>query len=329
MACYNPNLIRTRLDASTGQLVSVFLGPAAHTDPNTYGSLDALLKGEINEFYQTVPCQQCVGCRIDYSKEWSARICIELESCPKASFITLTYRNSDLPLSPDGNPTLNKRDIQLFFKRLRKAYPDRSIRYYLSGEYGTRTMRPHYHFICFGVSVEEWKGLVLRDYNYLKQPLYSSSQLESIWTHGNVRVGQVTSRSAAYTARYINKKQYGSEDRDLGDRVPPFTLCSRRPGIGMQSAEKMVASGHLRFTVQGRDEPIQVQMPRAFIRYCKSHDILLDKVADMQYTKAELGRERMLTQLKVSGLTFADWLNSQENRLLSNLRKLPKRSDLN
>lgn len=332
MSCLNPNLIRWVVDPSTGSLEHVFLGPARYTDPEKYGSLDALLKGEIKYFYQTVPCQQCPACRLDYSREWATRLCLELKSNPKALFITLTYRNSDLRYSPLGFPILSVRDTQLFWKRLRREFPDTRIRFYLSGEYGSRTCRPHYHAIVYGLDLTDFPDIIWRSNNYLRQPLYSSPKLEQIWSHGNVRIGLVTSRSCAYTARYVNKKQFGADDRELGDRTPPFTTCSRRPGIGMLEAPAMVASGDSKFAVQGRDQVLEVTLPRAFIRYAKDHaeefGLGLDKISKMQYTKSELGRERMLSQLKVSGLSFPEWLCSREKLLHDRLKKLPERGDL-
>lgn len=332
MSCFNPNLIRVRLDPDTGALVHQFLGPAQYSDPASYGSMSQLLGGEISEFYQTVPCGQCIGCRIDYSREWANRMCLELKSNPKAIFVTLTYRNSDLHYSPDGYPTLDVRDTQLFFKRLRKAYPNYRIRYYLTGEYGTTTCRPHYHAIIYGLDLGDFDDLVWRSNNYLKQPLYSSPKLERIWSHGNVRIGHVTSRTCAYTARYINKKQFGSEDRDLGDRTAPFSTCSRRPGIGMLEAPEMVSSGHYQFAVQGRDQVLNITLPRAFVRHCKIHSdnlgLDLDKINEMVYNKSEQGRLRMLSQLQLSGLGYREWLLSRKNQLRDRLIKLPKRGDL-
>ncbi|MCE3047900.1 hypothetical protein LW137_00305 [Helicobacter sp. faydin-H23] len=62
-------------------------------------------------------------------------------------FVTLTYSNEFLP-SP---PSVSKRELQLFLKRLRKALGDKKIRYYACGEYGDTFLRPHYHLIIFGM----------------------------------------------------------------------------------------------------------------------------------------------------------------------------------
>ncbi len=73
--------------------------------------------------------------------------------------MTLTYDDEHLPINDyvdsdgviHGKPTLRKRDVQLFLKRLRKNYKyDNHIKYFCCGEYGGKTFRPHYHLIIFG-----------------------------------------------------------------------------------------------------------------------------------------------------------------------------------
>ena len=64
---------------------------------------------------------------------------------PHNAYITLTYNDDHLP----ANGSLQPRDLQLFWKRLRKARTP-GIRYYACGEYGDQTARPHYHAIIFG-----------------------------------------------------------------------------------------------------------------------------------------------------------------------------------
>ena len=102
-----------------------------------------------------VPCRKCIGCRLDYSLQWSTRMLCESKTHKTSSFITLTYNDSHLPL----NKTLIKRHLQLFFKRLRKAYPNQNIRYYGVGEYGDEGQRPHYHACVFGFDFnkEKWE----------------------------------------------------------------------------------------------------------------------------------------------------------------------------
>ena len=100
-----------------------------------------------------VPCGKCDGCRLDRSKRWADRMLLEFEapagSLPprKALFLTLTYDDDHLPkvtcTDRQCRGNLSVRDTQLFIKRLRKFFYPRKLRYFLCGEYGGLTFRPH------------------------------------------------------------------------------------------------------------------------------------------------------------------------------------------
>lgn len=99
-----------------------------------------------------IPCGHCIGCRLDYSRSWADRMMLELDHTKKAIFITLTYNNDHVPFTADENTgefgvlSLDKTDLQKFFKRLRKRYSDKEIRFYAAGEYGSNTQRPQYQY---------------------------------------------------------------------------------------------------------------------------------------------------------------------------------------
>jgi len=117
--------------------------------------------------------------------------------------------------------------MQLFFKRLRKNFPDADPRYYYCGEYGDRFGRPHYHVLLFNFRFDD--KLLLKGEG--DRALYTSETLTKIWGLGFASIGAVTPESAAYVARYVLKKQEGDTQREAGRR-PEFTRMSRRPGIG-------------------------------------------------------------------------------------------------
>ena len=184
-----------------------------------------------------VPCGQCLGCRLDYSRMWAMRIVHEStlhEYDGGNSFVTLTYRdkrdcsieqlNRGLHVPDDWS--LNQKHMQSFFKRLRKAFPDQEIRYFYAAEYGRKCEhgidlrlvdcplcnvgRPHYHACLFNISfgdlvAYETDGGITR---------YTSPTLEKIWGFGFVDVGELNYSSASYTARYILKKVRGVQGPD-------------------------------------------------------------------------------------------------------------------
>ena len=93
----------------------------------------------------TLPCGQCVGCRLERSRQWAIRCMHEAQLHERNSFVTLTYKG-DVP-----DEGLRYRDFQLFMKRLRKYASGQQIRFYMCGEYGDEKGRPHFHACLFGV----------------------------------------------------------------------------------------------------------------------------------------------------------------------------------
>ena len=186
-----------------------------------------------------VPCGHCVGCRLDRSRQWADRMMLELDHSKTAIFVTLTYDPLNIPVAcslDDGSVlfTLNKRDVQLFMKRLRKAFSGREIRFYLAGEYGTDTHRPHYHLILFGLSLADFPDILPVRRNSFGQLLYKSDMMYNIWKLGHVALAEVSWQTCAYVARYCVKKLGADVSRDIFESYgvePEFSLMSRKPGI--------------------------------------------------------------------------------------------------
>lgn len=187
----------------------------------------------------SVPCGQCVGCRIRRSTEWAFRCIHEAELHEKNCFITCTYAPEHLP----SDYSLKKKHFVDFLKRLRKALG--SFRFYMCGEYGEGNLRPHYHAILFGVDFND-KELHTHERGI---KLYRSPLLTSVWGLGHCTVGAVTYQSAAYVARYVMKKITGRDARDYylrqhpetGEKfqvLPEYTQMSLKRGIGYEWYKK-------------------------------------------------------------------------------------------
>lgn len=193
-----------------------------------------------------VPCGQCLGCRLDYAREWAARMMCEAKKYDKQDlwFVTCTYDDDHLPPSNEAinyatgemeiSPfhPLSKDDHQLFMKRLRKKYGS-GVRFFCSGEYGDTTYRPHFHYIFFGLHLDD---LEVIGRNWRGELYYESPTLDRIWNKGFVTVGNLDFDSCEYVARYVMKKQKGEGAKvyeDLGI-VPEFCVMSRKPGIGKE-----------------------------------------------------------------------------------------------
>lgn len=183
----------------------------------------------------TVPCGQCIGCRIAKAQAWALRCSHEASLHKENSYITLTYNDENLPY----NGSIDLTHFQLFIDRLRKTILPKKIRYYHCGEYGDKTQRPHYHALIFG---HEWTDLKYYKDTKNGDKLYTSLQLNDTWGLGNCYIGAVTFKSAGYCARYIMKKQTGKNTQqhyqfidditgEIYDRAPEYSTMSRRPGI--------------------------------------------------------------------------------------------------
>lgn len=158
-------------------------------------------------------------------------------------FITLTYDPLHAPL--DGS--LNKRDFQLFMKRLRKHHAQNNqnakIKFFHCGEYGDRLERPHYHAILFGIDFSDKKK---HSENGRGDTLFRSELLNRLWGLGLCWIGQVTNESAGYVARYCLKKVTGqladehykrvnTETGEIYNLQPEYITCSN--GIGLKFYE--------------------------------------------------------------------------------------------
>lgn len=186
-----------------------------------------------------LPCGKCLGCRQSRNRAWSIRIGHEAQLYEYSCCATLTYDDKHLK-----SESLEYPDFQGFMRRLRRQMVGvteipgrgRPIRFFVSGEYGARNKRPHFHAILFNCKFP--------DLEVVKPGYWSSKKAEELWEKGAVLIGSVSTETAAYVAGYTLDKVYGVEGRDhysivdmstgefLGSRRPEFVVMSRRPGIG-------------------------------------------------------------------------------------------------
>lgn len=228
-------------------------------------------------------------CRLAYSREWAIRITHESSMHDRSCFLTLTYSDEYLPRYGQ----LVKRDLQLFFKRLRKNVGP--FRYVACGEYGELKRRPHFHAAIFGMDfsvdrVEYGEGI-------RGDKIYVSPTLGRVWNNSTFpmghTIGSLTFESAAYISRYITKMVRGvgasplplACDPDSGELVMPnkeFLLMSK--GIGKSWFREFFMTDvfpHGRvITSQGTPAPV----PRYYKELLK--DLGADLALEMSYLTA-------------------------------------------
>ena len=281
---------------------------------------------EVYDFYYTIPCGQCIGCRLDYSRRWANRLMMELEDHDPDDcwFLTLTYDNDHLDtiLSANretGEATLSlcKRDVQLFHKRLREKFPRKKIRFFLAGEYGESTARPHYHGIYFSLCLDgfdpEDKANV---WSRTEQgfTLYHWSVLDEVWSKGRVIIARVSWDTCAYTARYVCKKLTGpmAEYYENFGIIPEFTLMSRKPGIARNFYDRIdVFDPEKEIILSTGEGGLKFKPPRYFKELWKvDHELESDILSIKNVQQAE--NFRKLKESK-NGLARQDWLKYLES----------------
>lgn len=208
-----------------------------------------------------LPCSKCLECRLNYAREAAIRCIHEAQMHPENSFITLTYSDEHL-----DSPKLNYEHFQKFIKDLRNKvfrettnqffgedhwkklskdekklhiqlnkdiYDSHRIGVFVTGEYGDKKKRPHWHAIIFNWSP---KDLVYAYSNDRGDKIYNSEELTQLWGRGFAEVGSVTLESAGYVARYAAKKLTHGEDGKHD--YNPIHKRSNKNAIGKKFIEK-------------------------------------------------------------------------------------------
>lgn len=301
MACFSPlTAYRSRDVNASGKRSMVF---------NVAYAID-------KDVSYSLPCGQCIGCRLKYSAQWAARCHHESLMHSDNCFLTLTFNDEHLP--KDGSVSV--RDCQLFLKRLRKFVFPQKLRYAYCGEYGELFLRPHYHFLIFGFDFKD-KYLWSQKNG---SSLFRSPQLEKLWPFGNSLIGSVSFESSAYVARYMIKKQKGKDSwlkymeidpstgEILRERSKEFFHTSRRPGIGRPWLDKFSSDVYPKdyFNIDGRE----ISPPRFYDNFFEKIDPL--RMDDIR-AERELSASRWKFDSTPERLTVREKVKLAEIRTLT------------
>lgn len=230
-----------------------------------------------------LPCGQCIGCRLRRTREWALRCVHESEYHDESCLITLTYDDEHLPFAG----SLVKWHFQDFVKRLRarvcRYYTDEEgvrqcenpIKYFMCGEYGEISDRPHYHALIFGFDFSDKVKLTMRG----EHPVYTSEFLSDLWPYGIHEIGSVTFDSAAYVANYVGKKNGYMAEIDYMNYVPQLDMwfeveheyINMSNGIGKQWCDDFLDE------VADDDIPYRgasLGSPRYYLQQLESRDLM-------------------------------------------------------
>ena len=219
------------------------------------------------EYYQQpytgleIPCGTCILCREEQARQQAVRIHHEAMTWEQSSFVTLTYRDENLP----EYGSLQYRDLETFWKRLRKQIG--KLRYYAVGEYGDKTLRPHYHACIFGHDFTE-NSIIS---NTSPFQMWINLELSKCWGLGDVKVGALTFETARYTASYVTKKlrskqKYVRVDEETGELIAleqPRAFMSKNLGKAWWDAYGNQLKDHDYVVINGRKQ----KPPKAYDRW--------------------------------------------------------------
>lgn len=301
------------------------------------GDFEPIVDPRTGEVYEQflVPCGRCLQCRLSYARSWANRCMLESTLHVHNWFLTITYEDAFLKYGEKDYSTLVSKDLQDFLKRLRIELqrsgrlpvvldPDgknsNAMRFYACGEYGDNTFRPHYHLLAFNLPLDD---LVLYSRSPLGDFYYNSSFLSKIWGKGHVVVGELTEQSAAYVARYCQKKVSKVIDYNYLGIEKEFVRMSRNPGIAFDFVKE-------NFHEIYEDDKIYLPKgkvavpPRYFDLYAEAQGLeTLPKIKYDRQQRAMLRDDYLMQECSQDYLQYMqDLENSLSERAKSLLRNL-------
>lgn len=167
------------------------------------------------------PCHKCWQCHENRINDWVGRCIAEKETCLAATTVTLTYGGGDTAESR----FLRKSDMTAYLKALRND--GHKVRYFYTGEYGTKKGRAHWHCVLF------W-------HSPMPSTPWRQNTNDSWWPHGYSFWDEATTPSVRYVMKYINKN-------DADEAASKSVGMSRKPMLGIrffaELAERYVDNG--------------------------------------------------------------------------------------
>lgn len=155
-------------------------------------------KGKAVEMF--VKCGKCYECKLERGRNWVYKIWLEALEHKEKCFITLTYKDDK-----KGRQQVEKREMQLFIKKLRKKIEPKKIKYFIAGEYGEKKGRAHYHLIILGYIPKDLKQHRGKGQSKRGNNMYDSKEIKELWGKGRISVQRFHHKEIGYLSLYLNK----------------------------------------------------------------------------------------------------------------------------
>jgi len=260
-------------------------------------------KGGAQAYKFNLPCGTCILCRSEQARQWAVRLAHEAQTTELACFATLTYDDKHIPLynslsteqvlnpqeeqTDDWQREQDRNHLSLYWKRERQHQRRNGntnrLRYYVAGEYGDESSRPHYHACIFGTDLRDEGTYLLRGG---KQPLWTSEALKKRWGLGNIAIGKLNFATARYTASYIvkklNRKQvYRRIDENTGELiavVQPKAYMSKNIGKDWWNRYRHFVTAHDFVVIEGKRQ----KPPKAHDRWLAERSEIASQMVKQQ-----------------------------------------------
>lgn len=182
---------------------------------------------KVNDHYQLIPCNNCLGCRVDKTLLWQTRCNIEyIRPSSRSAFVTFTYDDLHLPYNENALlPTIREIDFHHYVDNLRhkvkkmSALPfgcRKDFAFFGCMEYGDSFARPHAHILFFGLDFADCKKIFVDS-----------------WKNGSVKSLPVFNGGIRYVVDYMSKNLNGDiAVAEYDDTLRERPFFSNSKGLG-------------------------------------------------------------------------------------------------
>lgn len=258
--------------------------------------------------YFLTGCGKCSYCKSSIKRDLVFRMEQEAEDHDPSThhFSTLTYNEPNLP----ADKGLHYEHVRLYLDRLRKAWG--KISWFLVGEYGEETHRPHWHIMSWGIPQQ---------------------LIQEKWPYGYVHPGTGSLYSAMYCVNYLDKSMYEELKKDpqwLGNQE----IRKWSYGLGKSYYDK-IQWGDLRSYLINGNLTVQIsngtslQLPRYYRKIIQREQALepehIEYLKERRIISMMDNYEKKVRLLESNGISLYSYdLMLKENERIKLSRRKPR-----
>ena len=284
--------------------------------------------------YIEVPCGKCEECKATQARQKAVKAMAEANTWEHNEVINLTYNNEHLPMNTLANgkkvATLRYSDVQKFKKSLLKYYKEHynqtGLKFMCACEYGEKYQRPHYHLIMFNM---ECKDKEFWCYTKKGEKQFRSKEIEQLWKHGNVTLGEVTPNTIHYVANYCVKKFKGRNAKGYYKQKgiePESVKSSNQRGLGALYFDKHKAEymEHGKINV-GTEHGIQTIGTNAYFDKLLANEYGDKLLEEIKTKRRKLNQQRETTRAFITGITVEEQREVEHKQFVEKIKSTKQR----